>query len=90
MLVETDNLVSAEEFRDNLEKFAVAARCGVGPIAVAKGTEVLGFFIGPSDYEAMLGQSVRNLLKQRSSGPTVSHEEVKTRIRGLIRKRQKS
>lgn len=90
MLVDTDNLVSSEEFRRDLDKYVSAAQEGRGPVAVTKGSKVVGFFIGPDDYEAMFGAAVKELLAARMTGPTVSHGEVREQIRKRLRDRRSS
>lgn len=85
MLVETTNLVSTEEFRQDLDKYVAAAREGCGPIAITQGSEVVGFFITADEYEAMFGTAVKKLLAARAQGPTVTHEEARARLRKLTR-----
>ena len=46
--------------------------------------------ISPADYESLFGMAVRDLLESRSSGPTVSHQQAKTRIRRVLAKPAKS
>jgi prevent-host-death family protein len=87
MLVETDNLVSAEEFRKDLDRYVAATRQGSGPIAVTQHSQVVGFFIGVEEYEAMFGTAVKKLLAARASGPTVSHEEARKRVREVAQRR---
>jgi len=87
MLVETNNLVSEEDFRRELSKYVAAAQQGCGPIAVTRDTEVVGFFVSAAEYEAMFGTAVKELLTAREKGPTVSHEEVRTRAREAVRRR---
>lgn len=81
MLVDTDNLVTSDEFRRDLDRYVAAAQEGRGPVAVTSGSKVVGFFIGPDDYEAMFGAAVRELLETRMTGSTVSHEEVRANLR---------
>ncbi len=81
MLVDTDNLVPAEEFRKHLERYVAAAHSGCGPVAVTQGSEVVGFFVSPEDYEAMSGAAVKKLLTARARGRTVTHEEALSRAR---------
>jgi PHD/YefM family antitoxin component YafN of YafNO toxin-antitoxin module len=85
MLVETENLVSTEKFRKELDKYVAAARQGHGPIAITEDSEIVGFFVGAEEYEAMFGAAVRTLLAARATGKTVSHEEVRARIRKITR-----
>jgi prevent-host-death family protein len=86
MLVDTDNLVPAEEFRRHLDKYVAAAQRGSGPVAVTKDSEVVGFFVSPQEYEAVYGAVVRSLLTARADGPTVSHDEARARIRKITRR----
>ena len=88
MLVDTDNLVTSEEFRRDLDRYLAAAQEGRGPVAVTKGSKVIGFFVGPDDYEAMFGTAVKELLQARMSGPTVSHGEVDEGIRKRLQNRR--
>jgi PHD/YefM family antitoxin component YafN of YafNO toxin-antitoxin module len=85
MTDETDNLVSAEEFRKGLDKYLAAARNGSGALAVTVNSEVVGFFLAAADYEAMMGTAVKELLSARSKGPTIKHSQVRSRIRKLTR-----
>ena len=89
MLVETDNLVSADEFRANMDEYITAARRGSGPLALTRDSEVIGFFISADEYESLFGAAVRNLLSSRSRGPTVSHEEAREKVLGSLRRRRK-
>jgi hypothetical protein len=86
MLVETDNLVSAEQFSKDVSKYAAAARKGRGPFALTVDSEVVGFFVSAKDYEALVGENIRRLLKSRQSGPTISQKEVRSRMREIIRR----
>jgi len=86
MLVDTDNLVTAEVFRKDLDKYVAAARQGSGPVAVTQGSEVVGFFVSREEYEAMYGTAVRRLLASRADGPTVSQEEARKRIGEVSRR----
>jgi len=89
MLIETDNLVSADVFRHDFDKYVESARAGNGPVAVMRGAEIVGVLISPADYESLFGVAVRDLLTSRSSGPTVSHQQAKTRIRRVLAKSAK-
>ena len=86
MLVDTDNLVSADQFRKDMPKYVAAAREGSGPIAITDNAEVVGFFISAAEYEAMFGAAVKQLLTERAKGPTVSHEEARAKIREVARR----
>jgi len=88
MLIETDNLVSAEQFRKGLNKYLKAVNQGRGPIAVTPKSEVVGFLLGPQEYEALFGIAVRELLEARGNGATVSHEEARDHIRAMLRRRK--
>lgn len=80
MLVETDNLVAKDEFRENLDRFIEAAQAGHGPVAVTADSQVVVFFISRDDYEAMFGAAVRELLTERSHGETVDHATATQRV----------
>jgi prevent-host-death family protein len=84
MPAKTDHLVSAEEFRQHLDKYVRAARRGQGPVAVTEDSEVVGFFIGREQFEAMFGTAVKKLLSTRAKGSTVPHEEVCSQVREII------
>ena len=88
MLVDTDNLVSTDEFRRDFERFVKAAKKGRGPIAVMKDDKVVGFFVSP-DYFEFSGGSLSDLLKTRMKGPTVSQEEAEKYIADRMAKRRK-
>ena len=86
MLVDTNNLVTAEQFRKHLEKYIAAAQEGSGPVAVTQDAEVVGFFIGKAEYEALHGAAVKDLLTARAQGPTVAHDEVRAHIQKVIKR----
>lgn len=86
MLVETKNLIPAEEFRKDLDKYVAAAQQGCGPIAITVNSEVVGFFISADEYEAVFGAAVKDLLSARAQGPSVTHEEARARIRAIARR----
>lgn len=80
MRIEAKNLVSADEFRGNWDRFLRRAKQGRGPIAVTENEQVVGVFMGAADYEAMAGRQVKKLLQERMKGPTISHEEAMARL----------
>ena len=90
MLVDTNNLVSAEQFCQEMDKYVAAAREGAGPVAVLQDSEIVGFFIGPDEYEAMFGVAVKDLLSSRTNGPKVTHKQAKARIKNVIDRQRKS
>jgi PHD/YefM family antitoxin component YafN of YafNO toxin-antitoxin module len=90
MLVDTDNLVSAEQFRKDFDRYVAAAREGRGPVAVTRDSEVIGVFMSPAEYDSLFGHEIAALLKSREKGPTVSHEEVRKRAKQIIAKHRKS
>jgi len=85
MLVETDNLVTTEQFRSDPDKYVAAAKEGNGPIAITEDSEVVGFLVSPEEYEAMFGAAVKSLLSSRTKGPTVSQQEARAHIAKTIR-----
>lgn len=89
MLVDTDNLVTEDEFRAQWERYVAAVEHGNGPVVVTRDAKIVGVFLGPRDYESFLGTTVRELLSERETGPTVSHEEVRNHIRQVINRRQR-
>ena len=84
MLVDTNNLVPAEQFQRELGKYIADLRRGSGPLAITKDAQVVGVFISKDEYEALHGAAVKALLAERSQGPTVSHEEVRKHARNVI------
>jgi PHD/YefM family antitoxin component YafN of YafNO toxin-antitoxin module len=88
MLVDTDNLVSTEEFRRDFEKFVKAAK-GNGPVAVMKNQKVVGIFVSPEDYEVLSGESLGRLIESRMKGETVSQAEAEVFIAERAAKRRK-
>lgn len=89
MLVETDNLVSADRFRDDFDQFVAAARQGNGPVAITRDSEVIGVFLSPEEYQVAFGANVKELLKSREKGPTVDHEFVRKEAQRVINRRRK-
>jgi PHD/YefM family antitoxin component YafN of YafNO toxin-antitoxin module len=89
MLVETDNLVSADSFRQEFDRFVDAARAGRGPVAITRDSQVVGVFMSPDEYDAMFGDAIRRLLDSREKGPTVSHEAVHQHVKQVIKRRRK-
>jgi len=86
MLVDTNNLVTAEQFRQHLDRYLTAAQQGNGPVAVTRDAEVIGFFIGKEEYEALHGAAVKELLTARATGPTVSHDEVRAHVAKVVKR----
>jgi hypothetical protein len=86
MLVETENLVSVDQFKKDFDKYLVSTQQGEGPIAVAQNAEVVGFFMGVDDYEFVFGTAIRKLLSARTKGRKVTHRVAKARIKRHIRK----
>ena len=89
MLVETDNLVSADAFRDDFDRFVAATKKGNGPVAITRNSEVIGVFLSPEDYQAAFGSNIKKLLKSREKGPTVAHELVRKQAEKVIQRRRK-
>jgi prevent-host-death family protein len=90
MLAETDNLVTADAFRRDFDRFVDAANKGGGPLAITRGSEVVGVFMSPDEYDLQFAAAVRKLLKSREKGPTVSHAEVRKRAERIIKRRRKT
>ena len=90
MLIDTDNLVTADAFQQNFSQFIDAAGKGKGPIAITRDSRVVGVFLSPEEYDAVFCAEVRKLLKSREKGPTVSHEEVRRRGEQIIKRRRKA
>jgi len=89
MLVETDNLVSAEAFREDFDHFVAAASQGRGPLAITRDSQIIGVFLSPDEYDAHFGAAVRKLLKSREKGDTVSQDAVRKQAEQVIRRRRK-
>jgi hypothetical protein len=89
MLVETDNLVTADKFRTDFDHFVTASQKGSGPVAITRNSEVIGFFLSPEEYQAAFGENVKKLLKSREKGPTVEHEQVRKHALKVIERRRK-
>ena len=90
MLIETDNLVSADAFRDAFDRYVDAANSGNGPVAIIRDSQVVGVFMSPDEYEALFGAKIKKLLKSRESGPVVSQASVRKQAEQVIRRRRKS
>lgn len=86
MLVDTNNLITTEQFRQHLDQYIAAAQAGQGPIAVTRDAEVVGFFIGREEYEALHGAAIQDLLTARAEGPTVSHDEVRAQVARVVKR----
>jgi PHD/YefM family antitoxin component YafN of YafNO toxin-antitoxin module len=89
MPAKAEKTVSLTEFRKKIDKYVAAARRGSGPVAVTDGDEVVGVFLGPDDYDATARAAIRQLLRSRMTGPTVSHEEAVTAFRAAARRRSR-
>jgi hypothetical protein len=89
MLVDTENLVTADRFRSNFDQFVTAAQQGNGPVAITRDSEVIGVFLSPEEYQAAFGVNVKKLLKSRERGPTVDHEFVRKEAQKVINLRRK-
>ena len=87
MLIETDNMVSAETFRKEMSKFIAAARGGRGPVAITQDAEIVGFFVGTDEYETLFGTAVKELLHSRKRGQVVSHETARSRVLAAARRK---
>ena len=57
---------------------------------MTSGSEAVGFFIGPDDYEAMFGAAVRELLETRMTGSTVGQDELCEGIQRPLQNRRSS
>ncbi len=90
MLVDTENLVDADSFRREPDRYLTAARAGNGPVAVLQNADVVGVLISPEDYERLFGVAVRELLATRMNAPTVGHDEVKADVRKLIQSHRRA
>jgi len=89
MLVETNNLVSADTFRQDFEQFVISVKNGGGPVAIVRDSEVFGVFVSPAEFDAAFGSEVKKLLKSRERGPKVSHDAVRAQAQKIIERRRK-
>lgn len=90
MLVETENLVNADAFRDAFDHYVDAANRGNGPVAIIRDSQVVGVFMSPDEYDALFGAKIKKLLKSRETGSIVAHESVRKQAEQVIRRRRKS
>lgn len=89
MLVETNNLVSADTFRQDFDRFVTAAKNGGGPVAILRDSEVVGVFVSPEEFDAAFGAEVKKLLQSRERGPKVDHQAVRMRAQKIIERRRR-
>ncbi len=89
MLVDTENLVSAEKFRKHFDRYVAAASQGRGPVAVTQDSEVIGVFMSPAEYDSLFGHEIAELLKSREKGPTVSHEDACRQLEKVVKRRRR-
>lgn len=87
MLVESRNIVTSDDLRRDLSKYIQVACSGRGPVAISHKAKIVGFLIGPDEYEALFSTEVKNLLDSRSGGPTVSQKEARARIKQALQRR---
>jgi len=85
-LIDTDNLVTLEQFRDNLAQYIDTARAGGSPLAVTHNAEVVGVFMSKAEYEALCGAAIKELLTARADGPTVAHADVRKQMRKVVQR----
>ena len=90
MLVDTDNLVTEADFRAHLDRHLETLNSGGGPVVVTRDSRVVGVLLSPQEYEALCGTAIRDLLKSREIGPTVSHEDARAHLQGVIDRRRKA
>lgn len=86
MSAQVDRQVTTDDFQKHFRKYVAAARQGRSTVAVADGEDVVGFFVSKEEYEALYGAATRKLLRARMHGPTVSHEEARTRLRATVQR----
>lgn len=89
MLVDMRNLVSAQRFKKDLNQFLDAAKEGSGPVAVTQDSEVVGVFLSLQQFEALCDREMHDLIESRLNEPTISHEEVKERLKKRLKNRTK-
>ena len=87
MFVESQNLVTAEAFRKDFDRYIDE---GAAMVAITRDSQVVGVFLSPAEYEAQFGAAVQKLLKSREKGPTVDHATVRKRAEQVIRRQRKS
>jgi len=90
MLIDTENLVSAEIFRKEFDRYVAAASAGRGPVAITKDSRVIGVWMSPDEYDAMCGGEIKKLLKSRERGPTVSHAEACRQLEQVGKRRRRA
>lgn len=84
MLVETKNMVPSSQFRARLPAYLAAARAQGEPVCVTHNGIVAGFFIGPEDYERLLGMAVGELLETRKHDRRVPHARAMARAEAAL------
>jgi len=89
MLIDTNNLVTVEEFRKELKKYIASMKKGEGPIAVLEDSKVVGYFIRADEYEAMHEEEIQELLRSREGSPKLSHEVARARALGSLKKKSR-
>lgn len=77
MQAESDNLVAAEEFRKDFDRYLAETSQRSEPLAITRNSEVVGVFLSPAQYDALCGTAVRKLLESRAKGPTIAHADVR-------------
>lgn len=90
MLVDTQNLVTKDQLRNELDRYIDAAANGNGPVALTENSRVIGFLVSPEEYEALHGGAVTRLLKSRMSGETVSHESIRKKTAETLRRKRRT
>lgn len=71
------SVVTASQFETGVARYLAQAKRGKGPIHITEDDELVAVVLSPEDAEAL---AIRDLLKTRMSGPTISHEEVEAKI----------
>ena len=84
MLVETKNMVPSSRFRAKLPAYLAVARKKGEPVCVTHNGEVAGFFIGPEEYEELLGMAAGNLLESRKGEGFITHREAMARAEAAL------
>lgn len=90
MLVETENLVTADSFRRDFDHFVDAAGKGRGPVAITRDSQVVGIFMSPEEYDALFGATIKRLLKTREKGPVITQAEVRAQAEQVLKRRRRS
>ena len=89
MIAPPEKSIPVEEFGIEGRRLLAGVRKKEGPIALTRDSEIVGVFLSVEEYEALQTAALKKLLRSRSRGPTIPHEEVAARIREKVRRMKK-